>query len=196
MISTLSPHPHPNFPQPFQLLSKDQVSRAMEGVDVVINLIGQDADSRHFGLEDVHETGAKNIAEAATALGIKRLIHVSALGANPDSPSRFLASKVGKGGERRRLTPLLNKLPSPLLQGRGELLVRDAYKDVDIVRPAAMFGHEDRLLNRMACKCPESTFMASTQPPFAPLPRSPGPNQARPDPFRRWPRQEAPRLRA
>lgn len=80
--------------QPFQLLDKDQVLRAMESADVVINLIGQDTDSRHFALEDVHETGAKIVAEAASTLGIQRLVHVSALGANPDSPSRFLASKV------------------------------------------------------------------------------------------------------
>ncbi len=76
------------------------MAKALDGANIVINLIGQDADSRHFALEDVHETGAEIIAKAAAAAGVERLIHVSALGASVDSPSRFLKSKVGAWGER------------------------------------------------------------------------------------------------
>lgn len=49
---------------------------------------------RNFSFDDVHATGAQVIAKAAKEAGVKRLIHVSALNANEDSPSKFLQSKV------------------------------------------------------------------------------------------------------
>jgi NADH dehydrogenase (ubiquinone) 1 alpha subcomplex subunit 9 len=81
--------------QPFQLLDKASVMRAVQHSDLVINLIGQDWDSRHFALEDVHVQGARNIAEACAEVGVERLIHMSALNASTSSPSRFYKTKVG-----------------------------------------------------------------------------------------------------
>lgn len=49
---------------------------------------------RNFKFSDVHVAGARSIAEACSAAGVKRLIHFSALGASRDSPSAFLRSKV------------------------------------------------------------------------------------------------------
>lgn len=50
--------------------------------------------SRNFTFEDAHSEGARVIAKAAREAGVKRLIHVSALNASEDSPSKFLQSKV------------------------------------------------------------------------------------------------------
>lgn len=44
--------------------------------------------------KDVHVEGARNLARAAKAAGVERFIHVSALGADVDSASGYLASKV------------------------------------------------------------------------------------------------------
>ena len=52
--------------------------------------------SRNFSFDDAHCEGARVIAQAAREAGVKRLIHVSALNASEDSPSKFLQSKVLK----------------------------------------------------------------------------------------------------
>ena len=49
---------------------------------------------RNFKFQDVHVEGARLVAEACRAAGVKRLIHVSALNADTQSPSKFLQSKV------------------------------------------------------------------------------------------------------
>jgi NADH dehydrogenase (ubiquinone) 1 alpha subcomplex subunit 9 len=67
------------------------------------------------------------IAQVAAANNTPRLIHVSHLNASPDSTSRFYQSKYA-----------------------GEKAVRQAFPEATIVRPAALFGHEDWLLNGIA----------------------------------------------
>eukprot|EP00045_Choanoeca_perplexa_P003197 m.29041 g.29041 ORF g.29041 m.29041 type:complete len:345 (+) comp11918_c0_seq1:2-1036(+) len=111
----------------FQLLDKDTVRQAVQHSDIVINLIGQDADSRHFALDDVHVTGARNIAEACAEAGVGRLVHMSSLGADINSESNYLKSKA-----------------------IGEQVVREAFPEATIIRPANIFGFEDRFLNRFA----------------------------------------------
>lgn len=112
---------------PYQLLDKESITRAVQHSNVVINLVGQDTDSRHFSLEDANITGATNIAQAAQEAGVSRLIHVSALGADKNSASRFLQSKA-----------------------LGEEAVRAAFPTATIMRPSHIFGYEDRFLNRFA----------------------------------------------
>ena len=51
---------------------------------------------RNFSFDDAHCEGARVIAQAAREAGVKRLIHVSALNASEESPSKFLQSKVLK----------------------------------------------------------------------------------------------------
>ncbi|CAH3183005.1 unnamed protein product [Porites evermanni] len=48
----------------------------------------------NFSFDDVHNTGARVIAKAAKEAGVKRMIHVLALNASEDSPSKFLQSKA------------------------------------------------------------------------------------------------------
>jgi len=52
--------------------------------------------SRNFSFDDAHCEGARVVAQAAREAGVKRLIHVSALNASEESPSKFLQSKVLK----------------------------------------------------------------------------------------------------
>src|SRR5215467_12989743 len=56
------------------------VRRAVEGAEVVINLVGILAKSGAQTFEAVHVAGARAIAEAAKEAGAKRLVHVSAIG--------------------------------------------------------------------------------------------------------------------
>jgi NADH dehydrogenase len=71
--------------------------------------------------------GAGNVAEAAAAAGVPALVHISAIGADPDSDSAYGASK-----------------------GEGERSVRAAFPRAVIVRPSIAFGQEDHFVNRFA----------------------------------------------
>ena len=105
------------------LTNRRSVQRAVEGVTAVINLCGV------FGrkMEAVHVEGARHAAEAAKSAGAAALVHVSAIGADPQSESAYGRSK-----------------------GEGEAAVRKAFSKATIVRPSLVFGPEDELTNRFA----------------------------------------------
>jgi uncharacterized protein YbjT (DUF2867 family) len=93
----------------------------------VINLTGILAPGGGQGFDDVHVDGAKNIAEAAARAGVKCLVHVSAIGADSESESRYAQSKAA-----------------------GEARVRAAFPAATILRPSVVFGPEDDFFNRFA----------------------------------------------
>jgi NADH dehydrogenase len=100
-----------------------QVREAVKASDCVVNLVG--VLKGDFG--GLHIDGARNVAEACAAAGVGSLVHVSAIGADPDSPSRYGSSK-----------------------GRGEQAVKAAFPSATIVRPSILFGREDNFINRFA----------------------------------------------
>ena len=62
----------------------ETVARAIHGADAVVNLVG--VLSGDF--EGLHVAGAKAVAEACAASGVKALVHLSAIGADPEAESR------------------------------------------------------------------------------------------------------------
>jgi NADH dehydrogenase (ubiquinone) 1 alpha subcomplex subunit 9 len=82
---------------------------------------------RNFDYNSVHVAGAERIASVAAKSGITRFVHVSHLNASQDSKSKFYQSKA-----------------------EGEERVKSAFPNATIIRPAAMFGYEDKLLNNIA----------------------------------------------
>jgi len=102
---------------------KDSVARAVRDCDAVINLVGV----LKGDFERVHVEGAGNVAEVAAAAGCRALLHLSAIGADSDSPSRYGRSK-----------------------GDGEKAVLQAFPDAIILRPSIIFGREDQFINRFA----------------------------------------------
>ena len=99
------------------------VAAAVAGADAVINLVGILKGNFHA----VHIDGARNIAAAANGAGAGALVHVSAIGADPESPSLYGRTK-----------------------GEGERAVRDAFAGATLIRPSIAFGPEDRFVNRFA----------------------------------------------
>jgi NADH dehydrogenase len=71
----------------------------------------------------VHVEAAQRVAAQAHGAGAERLVHVSGIGADATSQSRYI---------RKR--------------GEGELVVRAAFPDAIIIRPAVMFGPDDAFL--------------------------------------------------
>lgn len=107
--------------------NRAQVEAAVAGADAVINLVGILYATPGRGFDAVHVDGARNVAEAAKAAGARRLIHMSAIGADPEAPSKYARTK-----------------------GEGEAAVREAFKGATIVRPSIVFGPEDGFFNRFA----------------------------------------------
>ena len=98
------------------------VLRAVQGSDAVINLAGSFDD-----MKAVQADGAGHVAAAAKAAGVRTLVHVSAIGADPEGASAYARSK-----------------------GDGEAAVRAAFPAAAILRPSILFGREDRFINRFA----------------------------------------------
>jgi len=111
------------------------VERAVEGSDVVINLVGILAESGKQHFEDVHVEGAGLIAQECKKRKIP-LVHVSALGADPESSSAYYSSKA-----------------------RAEQLVRKTLKSAIILRPSIIFGSEDNFFNKFAEMAAISPFL-------------------------------------
>jgi uncharacterized protein YbjT (DUF2867 family) len=101
----------------------ETVARAVAGADGVVNLVGV------FGSQmvAVQEGGAANVAKAAHYAGVKALVHVSAIGADPNSPAAYGRSKAA-----------------------GEAAVHAAFPSATILRPSIVFGREDAFVNRFA----------------------------------------------
>jgi len=101
------------------------IAHAVKGAGIVVNFVGILSPSGAQGFESVHARGAHAVAEAAHAAGVQEFVQVSALGADPASPSRYARTKAV-----------------------GEEAVRAVYPRATIVRPSVVFGPEDDFFNR------------------------------------------------
>jgi uncharacterized protein YbjT (DUF2867 family) len=102
------------------------VEAAMRDSHVAINLVGILAPSGAQTFDAVVGTGAGTVAKAAAAVGA-RMVHVSAIGADAASPSRYARAKAA-----------------------GEKAVLSAVPTATILRPSVLFGPEDQFTNRFA----------------------------------------------
>jgi NADH dehydrogenase len=102
------------------------VEAAVRDSDVVINLVGILTEGGGQTFDAVQAKGAETVAKAAAAVGA-RLIHVSAIGADAESPSHYAKAKAA-----------------------GEAAVTAAVPSATIFRPSVIFGPEDQFTNRFA----------------------------------------------
>ncbi|XP_042528586.1 LOW QUALITY PROTEIN: NADH dehydrogenase [ubiquinone] 1 alpha subcomplex subunit 9, mitochondrial [Dipodomys spectabilis] len=106
---------------------KSSIQRAVQHSNLVINLVGREWETRNFTFEDVFVRIPKVIARESRKAGVEKLIHVSHLNSDIRSFARSLRSKAV-----------------------GDQEVREAFPDATIIKPADMFGREDRFLNHFA----------------------------------------------
>jgi len=105
----------------------EQIEEAVTGSNIVINLLGKHFETSRWSFQDVHASFPAVLGTICAEQGVDRLVHVSALGASASAPSAWARSKAV-----------------------GEENVRAAFPETTILRPAPVFGDEDRLLNRIA----------------------------------------------
>src|SRR5678815_275083 len=72
---------------------RPSLDRALEGATASLNLVGLLFETSRQRFEAVHVEGARNIAQAARAMGVTRVVQMSALGADPASPSKYARTK-------------------------------------------------------------------------------------------------------
>ena len=104
----------------------DSVAAAVRDADAVINLVGILFERGRQRFDAVMAAGAQSVTRAAQAASAP-LVHVSAIGADEKSTSRYARAKA-----------------------EGERLVLDAHKGAIVVRPSIVFGPEDDFFNRFA----------------------------------------------
>lgn len=103
------------------------VARAVAGADWVVNLVGILFEGRRGDFARIHAEGAGRVARLAAAAGVSRLVQVSAIGADAQSPSDYARTKA-----------------------EGEAAVRAAFPGAVVLRPSVVFGAEDGFFNRFA----------------------------------------------
>lgn len=103
------------------------IGRALDGAEACINLVGILYEHGRQRFQTLHAKGAEEVASACVARGITNFVQMSALGADPDSASRYARTK-----------------------GLGEQVVRALIPSAVIIRPSVVFGVDDSLFNRFA----------------------------------------------
>ncbi len=118
------------------LADRATIERAVAGADLVVNLVGILAERRAGDFQRLQADGPGQIGAAAAAAGVVRVVHVSAIGADPAAPSLYARSK-----------------------GQGEAALRAAFPAATILRPSIVFGTEDGFFNRFAALAAMSPVM-------------------------------------
>ena len=111
------------------------VEAAMRDSQVAINLVGILTEGGAQTFDAVQAKGAETIAATAAAAGA-RMVHVSAIGADENSPSAYARAKAA-----------------------GEKAVLAAVPSATILRPSVVFGPEDQFTNRFAALARISPFL-------------------------------------
>ena len=99
------------------------VADALAGAYAVVNTVSLYVEHGQETFHSVHVESAERVAAQARRAGVKRLVHISGIGADPASQSRYIRTR-----------------------GEGELVVGAAFADARIIRPAVMFGPDDAFL--------------------------------------------------
>ncbi|HEY0282037.1 MAG TPA: complex I NDUFA9 subunit family protein, partial [Rhizomicrobium sp.] len=106
---------------------EDSVTRALQGADAAVNLTGVLYIRGAQSFDALHADAARRIARLVREAGIKTLVHISAIGADPDAVSHYARSK-----------------------GAGEKNLREEFPEATILRPSLVFGPEDQFFNKFA----------------------------------------------
>jgi uncharacterized protein YbjT (DUF2867 family) len=135
-VRAASRHPNPigpgvgpgTRPEPVTADIHDEtsVAAALSGAYGAVNAVSLYVERGRETFDSVHVKAAAGLARLARERGVKRLIHLSGIGADPNSSAPYIAAR-----------------------GRGEVAVREAFPGATIIRPAVMFGPDDAFLTTL-----------------------------------------------
>lgn len=131
------------------VLDPDSLPLALAGAEAVIHLVGIISEFGEQTFENVHTHATENLVKAAQQAGVRRFVHMSALGARPNAVSRYHQTKWA-----------------------AEEIVRGGGLDWTIFRPSLIFGPQDHFVNlfaRMARFSPVLPVMGVDTATFQPV---------------------------
>jgi NADH dehydrogenase len=114
----------------------ETIRRSIDGARAAVISAGVLASTGRQTFRAIHVEGPRAVAKAAREAGLERLVHISAIGADPKSSSRYARSKAD-----------------------GEAAVLEEFPDAIILRPSIVFGPEDQFFNRFAAMARISPFL-------------------------------------
>ena len=132
------------------LLNLDSLKHACRGMDAVIHLVGIISELGENTFDNIHTLGTQNMVNAAREAGVRRFIHMSALGTRPNAAARYHQSKWA-----------------------AEELVRSSGLAWTIFRPSIIYGPGDQFVNRfarMARFSPALPVIGNGHSKFQPIP--------------------------
>jgi len=132
------------------VLDPGSLDNALAGTNAVIHLVGIISEVGENTFENVHTRGTQSILAAAQRAGVRRFVHMSALGTRPDAVSRYHKSKWAAEEE-----------------------VRNAGLDYTIFRPSLIYGRKDHFVNLFAkiIRCsPIIPVLGNPKAKFQPVP--------------------------
>ncbi len=109
------------------VLEPSSLTSAVAGRDAVVHLVGIIHEAGEQTFDRMHRQATENVIEAMQAAGVRRLLHMSAMGAAEDSPSEYGRTKAA-----------------------GEKAVRASGLDWTVVRPSIIFGPGDGFVSLLA----------------------------------------------
>jgi uncharacterized protein YbjT (DUF2867 family) len=109
------------------IMQPDSLAPGLKGMDAVVHLVGIISEAGASTFENIHTRGTLNMVDAAEKVGVKRFIHMSALGTRADAVSRYHKSKWA-----------------------AEELVRSSRLHHTIFRPSLIYGPKDHFVNLFA----------------------------------------------
>jgi len=109
------------------VLDPASLARAVAGRDAVIHLVGIIHEKGAQTFDRMHREAVENVVGAMKATGVRRLLHMSAMGTADDSPSEYGRTKAA-----------------------GERVVRESGLDWTIFRPSIVFGPGDGFVSLLA----------------------------------------------
>jgi len=109
------------------ICSAYDIARYTENSDAVINLVGVGFERGRQNFSGIHAQAAENLAKACYHNKVDKLIHISSLGVDKSSRSKYSRTKLA-----------------------GERAVSAAFPHAVIIRPGILFGHDDNFFNMFA----------------------------------------------
>lgn len=107
--------------------NKASVAAAVKDASYVVNLVSVLNESGSQTFENLHVKGSEMIAQACAHEGVKKLVHISSIGADEESASKYARTKAC-----------------------GEKAVRENFPGATIIRPSVVFGPDDQFFNKFA----------------------------------------------
>ncbi len=109
------------------VLDRESLAQGARGRDAVIHLVGIIHEDGEQTFDRLHREAAENVVAAMGAAGVRRLLHMSAMGSSEDAPSEYARTKAA-----------------------GEKAVRASALDWTVFRPSILFGPGDGFVSRLA----------------------------------------------